>query len=389
MTTATRLALPAALTTLAAVALTGCVPNATDSDEAIAVVSTDDACNVATTEAPSGTVVFSVSNKGSKVTEFYLLADDQLRIISEVENIAPGVTRDLLVQVPAGTYYTVCKPGMVGSGIAAPFTVTDSGTTIDYGDHAQMLQTASAQYVAYVRDQVTQLVDLTDQFAQAYLAGDDDAARALYPQARLHWERIEPVAEAFGDLDPMMDAREVDLEEGEEWTGWHHLEKNLWPEDADGGVYDLTDDQKSALVTKLLADTAELSARVNAADFTFEPFQIGNGAKALLDEVASGKVTGEEEAWSHTDLWDFQGNVDGARIAFEVLQPVVSDKDPDLVTTLRDRFASLDALLATYGSVDSGFVSYTDLSDAQVKELADAVDALAEPVSQLTAALVS
>jgi iron uptake system component EfeO len=115
---------------------------------------------------------------------------------------------------------------------------------------------------------------------------------------------------------------------------------------------------------------------------------VGNGAKELLDEVATGKVTGEEEFWSHTDLWDFAANVDGARVAFGVLEPVVEQSDPDLVDELHERFDALDALLAAQGSFDAGFTLYTDLTEDQVRELADAVDALSEPLSQLTAAAV-
>ena len=44
----------------------------------------------------------------------------------------------------------------------------------------------------------------------------------------MHYERIEPVAESFGDLDPALDARQADIEEGKEWTGWHKIEKDLW-----------------------------------------------------------------------------------------------------------------------------------------------------------------
>ena len=106
------------------------------------------------------------------------------------------------------------------------------------------------------------------------------------------------------------------------------------------------------------------------------------------DEVASGKVTGEEEIWSHTDLWDFQANVDGARIAYENLKPVLEEKDPQLAKTLQTRFDDLQALLDQYKDGD-GFVSYTELTDEQVKELSDAVNALSEPLSQLTAAVVS
>ena len=115
--------------TLAVVLIGGaaCTENDSNSNEgAIKVRSTADACEVSTAEAPSGDVVFVVTNDGPEVTEFYLLGDDGLRIVGEVENIGPGITRNLVVEAAPGNYFTVCKPGMVGDGISAPFTVTDA-----------------------------------------------------------------------------------------------------------------------------------------------------------------------------------------------------------------------------------------------------------------------
>ena len=102
----------------------------------------------------------------------------------------------------------------------------------------------------------------------------------------------------------------------------------------------LTAAQRQALADQLVADTAELhEPRPRPSSYTAA--QLGNGAKELLDEVATGKVTGEEEAWSHTDLWDFQANVDGAHEAFAALQPIVAVKDPELAATLTARFAGV------------------------------------------------
>lgn len=367
------------------VLLAACTDNSASSDaSAIAAISADDSCSVGAVEAPSGNVVFEVTNEGSQVTEFYLLADDGLRIVGEVENIGPGLTRQLVVTARPGSYFTACKPGMVGDGIRAEFTVTDSGTPVGpTGEIGELLDTATDQYGSYVRDQAAQLIAMTERFADAYVAGDDDAARALYPQARTHWERIEPVAESFGDLDPRLDLREADLAEGQEWTGWHRIEKDLWPPAA--GYTPLVDDERVAIAELLVSDTQELVDRVQ--DLTFTPDQLGNGAKELLDEVATGKVTGEEEIWSHTDLWDFQANVDGARIAFEVLESALRTKDGALADLLTTRFADLQTLLDQYRSGE-GFLLYTELTAAQVKELSDAVNALSEPLSQLTAAVV-
>ena len=113
------------IVTAAAIAVGACVPNAAVGGDANAVTSTDEACDVTTNSATSGTVTFDVANRGSRVTEFYLMAEDGIRIIGEVENIAPGASRTLTATVQPGAYVTLCKPGMVGLGVGQkPFTVT-------------------------------------------------------------------------------------------------------------------------------------------------------------------------------------------------------------------------------------------------------------------------
>ena len=211
-------------------------PTATDgaadggNPRALSVESTDSDCKVSAAEAPAGTLTFDVTNTGSQVTEFYLLGEDGLRIVSEVENIGPNLNREMTVNAPAGAYFTACKPGMKGEGIRADFTVTESDDEpTTSADEQQLIDQAVANYAAYVQDQSDQLLAKTEQFVELYKSGDDEAARTLYPDARVHWERIETVAESFGDLDPMMDAREADLEPGQKWTGWHRIEKDLWP----------------------------------------------------------------------------------------------------------------------------------------------------------------
>lgn len=377
------------LAPLAAVAgtalLAGCTSTATTTaGDAIAVTSSDDACEVATVEAGSGIVRFNVTNTGSDVTEFYVLAEDGLQVLSEVENIGPGLSRELVVQLGPGSYSLACKPGMVGDGIQQAFTVTDSGADLTpQGEDAEILAEASAMYSAYVKDQTEQLLTDTKEFAAAYAAGDDDKARSLYASTRMHWERIEPVAESFGDLDPILDAREADLAEGDTWSGWHYIEKDLWPP-ADGYTA-LTPEQRTAAADDLVANTTLLYDRTR--DMTFTADQLGNGAKELLDEVATGKITGEEEFWSHTDLWDFQANLEGAKVMYAGLRPVVERNDPALAATLDAEFENTQALLDQYRDGD-GFVLYTDLTPDQVKELAAAVDALGEPLSKLTATVL-
>ncbi|MGD7789019.1 iron uptake system protein EfeO [Propionibacteriaceae bacterium Y1700] len=380
----------AALSLVALATTAACTDNAPTGGQgaegdtrALSVNATDSACELSATEAPSGKLTFHVTNGGAKVTEFYLLASDGLRILGEVENIGPGLTRDLVVTAPAGSYFTACKPGMIGEGIRGEFAVSESGETLDQGPDQELADQADAAYKAYVKDQTEQLLTRTEEFAELFINGSDEEARALYPVAREHWERIETVAESFGDLDPKMDLREADLEDGQEWTGWHRIEKDLWPDRAED-YQQMSRSDREKYARDLVANTTELYDRTR--DMTFTADQIANGAQGLLDEVATGKVTGEEEYWSRTDLWDFQANVDGARIGWEGLRPLLQRRDAELDTKLETQFDELQTLLDKHRDGD-GFVTYDKLSEAEVKELSDAVNALSEPLSTLAAAV--
>ena len=339
-----------------------------DAADTIAVSATDDACDVAASELPAGTHEFEITNNGSQVTEFYVYADGD-RVVGEVENIAPGVKRSLHVTLDAGDYETACKPGMVGDGIRSDLTVT--GDTAQPSADAALGQ-AAADYQAYVRTETAGLLEQTRAFVEAVKAGDVEGAKALYPQARIHWERIEPVAESFGDLDPIIDGREGDQEEGQDFTGYHRIEQALW---VAGDVSDM-----GPYADQLLENVQQIVDRGN--EVALEPLQLANGAKALLDEIASSKITGEEERYSHTDLWDFSGNLDGSQAALQALRPFLQQADPDLVGEIDERFAAAQAELEQYRSGD-GWKLQTELTEDQLQGLSDSITALSESVGRV------
>ncbi|RLQ03593.1 peptidase M75 [Micromonospora sp. BL1] len=371
----TRLVAPAAAGLLAVAGLAGC-GGGDDADATnggpIAVKATDTVCEVGDTEIDAGQVTFKVTNTGSKVNEFYVYAAGD-RVMGEVENIAPGLSRELRVELTAGTYETACKPGMSGRGIRGALKV--SGTAATVAPDAALTQ-ATESYQRYVRSQTAALLTKTEEFVAAVKANDVAKAKALYPVARTYWERIEPVAESFGDLDPKIDGREEVVEEGMEFTGFHRIEKDLWT------TGDVSSD--GAIADRLLVDVKAIVAKADAEKLT--PLQLANGAKALLDEVASGKITGEEERYSHTDLWDFNANLEGSKAAIAALRPALEQRAPDLVKQLDSEFANVETILGRHRAGD-GWKLHTQLGKAELKELSDAVNALAEPVSKVAAAV--
>jgi iron uptake system component EfeO len=373
----TRFLALAAAGLLAPIGLSGCGDGGKSDDSAaaggpIAVKATDSACEVASTDAAAGTVTFKVTNHGGKTTEFYVYAEGD-RIMGEIENVTPGLSRELRVELPAGTYQTACKPGMVGNGIRAAFKV--SGSAAPLAANAALAQ-AAVSYQQYVQTQTAALLEKTRDFVTAVKAGDAAKAKDLYPVARTYYERVEPVAESFGDLDPKIDGREDVLEDGMEFTGYHRIEKDLW------AANDISKD--GPIADRLLADVQQLVTKANAAKLS--PLQLANGAKELLDEVASSKITGEEERYSHTDLWDFSANVEGSKAAIAALRPVLQERAPDLVKQLDTQFASVETTLGKHRDGD-GWKLQTQLSKPELKELSDAVNALAEPISKVAAVI--
>jgi iron uptake system component EfeO len=364
---------------VAGVSLAGCTAKETKSADSstkapseITVNASDTECTLSATRAATGPSTFVITNNGTKVTEFYVYGEGE-RVMGEVENISPGLQRKLVVQLAEpGTYKTACKPGMIGDGIRGDFVVTGNAVTVDTQGE---FKDAADSYKRYVDSQSDALVPATEAFAAAIKAGDVAKAKSLYPTTRTYYERIEPVAESFpNDLDPRIDLREADLEPGQKWTGFHRLEKDLW-------VSGLQPDT-NAVADQLVADVKELNDGVKSPGWTIDSTQIAGGAQGLLDEVAASKISGEEDIFSHTDLWDFQANVDGSQTAVASVRPILDSRNADLGKRVDKGFADVQALLGKYRKGD-GFVLYDTVTEPQRQELSRAIDALSKDVSQV------
>jgi iron uptake system component EfeO len=336
---------------------------------AMAFKLTDAGCDPHNAKAPAGPINFEVENDGSgSVTELEIL--DGETILGEKENLTEGLSGSFSLTLEEGEYILRCNGGEEEDGT---LTVTGKLKSAETPEVEQ----AIADYRAYLEENTVELTAATKPFVAAVIAGNVAQAKTLYPAARIPYERIEPVAESFGDLDPRIDARENDVP-ASEWGGFHKIEKALWEEDTAKGM--------APVAEQLLADVEELEAKVK--NVSLQAVQIANGANELLGEVSASKITGEEERYSHIDLVDFKANVEGAQVAFESVEPLLSAKDPELAKEIEADFDIVYATLKPYERGE-GFVSYTELTKADTRKLAQSIDTLAEKLSQVPAAIVT
>lgn len=333
-------------------------------------------CSADKVSFPAGAITFKITNKDATAVSEVELQSGQ-RIVGEKENLPPGFSGTFSVSADAGKYTLYC-PGAAQENT----TLTVTGTAASSGSSSvdALLATGTKQYAAYVTTQIGYLVQTSEALQTALQGSDLTAAQQAYMKARPYYEKIEPVAESFtvgsDNLDSDIDAR-VDDVPASQWEGFHRIEKGLFQDKSLTGL--------STYGAGLVTNVKKLQTLTNG--LAYKPFELANGAQDLLDEVASSKITGEEERYSHIDLLDFQANDEGAEQAFAALQPALTKIDPTLTSTVSSAFTALDTLVDTYrtGSNASGFQLYSTLTDTDKQKLAAAVKAVQEPLSQVAA----
>ncbi len=338
--------------------------------EVLSFTLTDTGCDPIDAEAAAGPITFEAENASSNPDVHELEVLDGETVLGETPDLSEGDSGTFTLTLEAGEYTLLC-PGTDG----------DSGTLTVSGEletsNSPEVEEAVATYREYLEENTAELVEATEPFVAAVVAGNIAEAKSLYPAARIPYERIEPVAESFGSLDPRIDARENDVP-ASEFEGFHRLEKALWEEESLKGM--------APVAEQLLADVEELAEKVKTVEL--QAVQIANGANELLGEVSASKITGEEERYSHIDLVDFEANVEGSEAAFEAVKPLLEPENADLAGEIEADFKMVFNSLEPYRTED-GFVLYTELSKADTKKLAVGIDTLAEKLSLVPAAIAS
>lgn len=349
---------------------------ASDASAPIAITITSKGCEPNAVTLPEGKTTFKIKNGSARALEWEIL--DGVMVVEERENIIPGFVQTLTATLKPGQYQMTC--GLL-SNPKGTLTVTATGTSTAKAEpSASDLAGPLAEYKLYVTREVGDLVSQTKGFTDAVKAGKLQEAQSLYAPARQHYERIEPMAELFSDLDKSMDARADDFEKKEDdpaFGGFHRIEKALFADKSTAGMAPLAD--------QLMHDVLELQSRIGA--LVIPPNKMVGGAASLIEEVAATKISGEEDRYSGTDLWDFQANVDGSQKIFNLVRPLITPRNPELDARVQANFSKVDALLARYRGQDGQYQNYDKLSPRDRNALKGAITALAEDLSQLRGTL--
>jgi iron uptake system component EfeO len=307
-----------------------------------------DTCAIDTPSVAAGPVTFNVTNASAPgITEMELIKDQ--RIVGEKENLAPGLDPvSFTVTLDGGPYKVYC-PG--AGNEYTDFTVTGQAAATPTGSVQTIMGDGTKSYAAYVVDQVNQLNAAVKALDAAVQSGNIEQAKVEYAKARPFYERSESNVDGFvlpgfavddnaGNLDYLIDMREstpVDAKVG--WKGFHAIERDLWQ----GNTITPT---TKAYSTELVGNVGKLAGIVGPLQY--KPEDLANGAADLIEEVQNTKITGEEEAFSHIDLVDFAGNVEGAQQAYAALRPGLQKIDANLVTQLDQQFQAVLTALDGY-----------------------------------------
>lgn len=341
----------------------------------VKVTVTDKQCEPMNLTVNAGKTQFVILNHSQKALEWEILKG--VMVVEERENIAPGFSQKLTANLQPGEYEMTC--GLLTNPKGKLVVKGEATADAAKGDALLSLGEAITAYKAYVVGETAQLVSGTKAFTDAVKAGDIEKAKALYAPTRQHYERIEPIAELFSDLDSSIDAREDDYEQkaaDPKFTGFHRLEKALFGDNSVKGMASYAD--------KLNHDVLELQTRIN--ELAFPPSKVVGGAAGLIEEVAASKISGEEDRYSHTDLWDFQANIEGAQKIVDLLRPQLQKENSALLAKVDANFKKVNTILAKYRT-KTGFETYDKLTDADRNALKGPITTLAEDLAQLRGVL--
>ena len=318
---------------------------------------------------PAGRASFRIVNHSDRAVEWEIL--DGVLVVEERENIAPGLSQVINANLVPGDYAITC--GLLsnprGTLHVTPTTASDAAAKAKPSMVAFV--GPLSEFRVYLSSQSTALIKAVTALEQAIEAGDLSQAQALYVPARTAYQRIAPAAQRLAELDNTINARADYFEKREQdpgFSGFHRLEYALFQQRTLDGL--------TPVAQRLLTDVTTLKQQLLAQ--SLPPEQLVSIVVRNLNNLGEVRASsGEEERYSRTDLNGFAGNLFAARKVVDLLRPLLTKSAAELLPTLDNAIASLDAELGGF-KVENGYASYDSVSAEQRKQIADKAKALAD-----------
>ncbi|MFF7047749.1 iron uptake transporter permease EfeU [Streptomyces griseorubiginosus] len=286
-----------------------------------------------------GRQTFQMHNTGDKTSEVYLVDPATNAVYGEVEGLAPGTTRALVVTVAGGTYAWRCVPSSGPAVTSKAVRVSGGGTTqavvpVSEQDLSGPLQ----QYRSYVDKGLATLVGQTRTLAADIKGGHLGKARADWLTAHLTYSSLGAAYGTFEDFDEKINGRADGLPGGvhdKDFAGFHRVEYGLW---------------HGASATSLTAPAQQLATEVTRLRDAFphqdfDPSDLPLRAHEILENTLQFELTGDTDEGSGTNLATADANLAGTRELLAVLRPLLTTRAPHLLPTVDADIARLQSLL--------------------------------------------
>lgn len=326
-------------------------------------------CDPADFTLPAGRTTFRITNASDRPIEWEIL--DGVMVVAERENIAPGFKSDLTVKLVPGNFEITC--GLLsnprGRLVVEPSAESEA-------ERIAPPQTAFigplSEYKVYLVTQSRRLTTAAEALDRAVQAGDLDAAKQAWLDARLPYRRMEVVTGRIADLENAIDPLPDYLERREDdpaFTGFHRLEMGLWRDGSTEGLAPVSE--------RLLADVTALQDRLRGMKLA--PADLAATASQHADRMAAGQIPLGEDRWAQSDLAGLDAGLEGLEKQVRLLDPLFRGASPDLGARVDAAFADAHAALDATKD-QGGWPGYDTVDDP-------ARTALAQPFQHLSAVL--
>jgi high-affinity iron transporter len=330
----------------------------------------------------SGSVTFQVTNKTAATVDVQLLGTGTQRVYAEIPTLGTGTTRPLSVTLGPGRYTWQCaslsnfidtsNPGLVtGPKVKS----TPSYIPVGPDDLAAAVDT----YRVSITQGLATLVTDTDKLRVLVDYGQLQAARSQWLVAHMDYERLGAAYDTFGDYADEIAGRADGFPLGvndPKFTGFLRLEYGLW---------------HSAPPEELAGVANQLDGFVRGLQRAF-PHQLMLAtdlplrAHEILENALQFELTADTDEGSNTNLATLYANVEGTQTVMNSLAPLLSIRNPSL---LSDCQKGLSMLLAQVGSYDGpdGWTPVQALTTSQHEHLDGAISNLLEKLSIIPGSL--